>query len=221
GDEFMRSISKLLIVFILCSMVFVGCSNNKKEDNSKEEKVVLNDSKEESLGNEATKEESKEEINSKEDNNKVTNNQKKESSKSKGEEEVFTIYDVDGNTYNKKVAYTFNLPSDKSIEEKAEIIIKKTIAKWFNSLPIDISFKKVDSKNIMVLNLIDKNKDSRDSWYRAFQGSTGGTINSTRLIENSLQKSYKGEWIDGLEVLYNGKTSEFQHAWVLSEIVYR
>ena len=211
----MRSISKLLIVFILCSMAFVGCSSNdKKENKPKEEKVVLNDSKEESLDNEDTKEDSKEK--------EKANNQQKEVSKNNStEEDVVTIYDVDVNTYNKKVADTFNLPSDKSIEEKAEIIIKKTIAKWFNGFPIDIRFKKVDSKNIMVLNLIDKNKDSKNSWYQAFQGSTGGTVNSTRLIENSLQKSYKGEWIDGVEVLYNGKTSEFQHAWQLNEIVYR
>ncbi|WP_027632852.1 hypothetical protein [Clostridium hydrogeniformans] len=208
----MKGISKILVVFILCFTVFVGCgSNDKKEEKPKEENITLN----------TIKEKDKDESNNLVNN--VSNENVQKINTDKGiKEELFTIYDVDVNTYEKKTSYDFKLPSDKPMEDKAKIIVNKTREKYFKGLPIDVSFKKVENKDIMVLNLIEKNNiTDKSSWNQIFQGSTGGTVNSTILLENSLQREYKGKWVDGVEILYNGKSCEFQHAEKMNDIVYR
>lgn len=53
------------------------------------------------------------------------------------------------------------------------------------------------------------------------QGSTGAEITSSSLINSFLQKNIKGTWIDGVQIFYNGKTCDFEHAPALKDIIYR
>lgn len=53
------------------------------------------------------------------------------------------------------------------------------------------------------------------------QGSTGGQIAEYTLIENVLQREYKGYWIDGVKFTLNGKELQSEHAPGLGKTTYR
>ncbi|MCX6320370.1 MAG: hypothetical protein NTX93_00985 [Bacteroidia bacterium] len=59
------------------------------------------------------------------------------------------------------------------------------------------------------------------TWYDFFQGSMGGEQTTIILIESTLQKQYKGEWVDAVEFYYqNEKIGEWDHTF-LSGIIKR
>ena len=50
------------------------------------------------------------------------------------------------------------------------------------------------------------------SWYDFFQGSSGGQQTTIILIESTLQKQYKGDWIDAVVFFYQGELiGEWDH----------
>jgi hypothetical protein len=59
------------------------------------------------------------------------------------------------------------------------------------------------------------------SWYDFFQGSMGGGRTTIILTESTLQKQYKGEWVDAVEFYYqNEKIGDWDHIF-LSGIIKR
>lgn len=127
---------------------------------------------------------------------------------------------ISADNYEKRLTENIiTIDEGKTLEENVKRVIEETMGTFFAGAKYEVAFKMVNGKNIAVLNLIDEN-DSKD-WYNAFQGSTGGYINSNIIIENTLQRDYKGKWIDGLQVLYNGSKAEFQHAPNLENIIYK
>lgn len=70
-----------------------------------------------------------------------------------------------------------------------------------------------EGKKIAYFDLQDKNKDisSTDNWYSSFQGSTGAQSTLNSIVDTLLQKEFKGEWIDGVNLTYNGQYIEFDH----------
>ena len=70
-----------------------------------------------------------------------------------------------------------------------------------------------EGKKIAYFNLQDKNKDisSPDNWYSSFQGSTGAQSTLNFIVDTLLQKEFKGDWIDGINLTYNGQYIEFDH----------
>lgn len=134
--------------------------------------------------------------------------------------DTFKIYDVDSNTYELVEPYDFSVKSNESLNKKVDMIVKEIMDRWFVGLEYKTSITKEDNKQIVVIDLVDKGIDTPNGWYSKFQGSTGGRINSKRIINNIIQKDYKGEWVQGVKVLYNGQKAEFEHAPELGKTIY-
>lgn len=135
--------------------------------------------------------------------------------------EGFKIYDVDINTYEMVKPYDFFVNSNESLDKKVKLIVDEIMNKWFRGLEYTVLLEKRSGKDIVVINLIEEGgPDTPSGWYSQFQGSTRARVNSKRIVNNILQKEYKGEWIDGVEILYNGVESLFQHVPELTGVKY-
>ncbi|WP_238884675.1 hypothetical protein [Clostridium sp. YIM B02551] len=136
--------------------------------------------------------------------------------------ETFIIYDVNEDTMNLKENYKYTINKDLDIYSKVQTISSEVMHNYFNGLQYAVTFKEINNKIIVVINLIDdKMPTDENSWYQKFQGSTGANINLKRISDNILQRQYTGTWINGVEILYNGKTPEFEHVPEMSKTITR
>ena len=209
----------------LMSIIFTGCSNSLKDENITLSKEV-NVNKEKNMALEKT-------INDL--NNRLREQELKDSTKEeptfKDKSNFYPIYSANINTYKKQIdAYIF-IPKEIELKQKLNSLAKILTEVYFDNLPIQIvNFEDINKKKIVVVNLnetlenqgiLDSSKLKGYTWYKYFQGSTGGTITSTRLIETILQRDYSGQWIDGVKFLYNNKVCNFDHTPDLSNVNYR
>ena len=80
------------------------------------------------------------------------------------------------------------------------------------------SIETVNNKKIAVINL----GGDKSYWNQRMQGSLGGEITEYTLIENILQREYKGYWIDGVKFTLDRKQVEAtQHSSDLAKTIYR
>jgi hypothetical protein len=159
----------------------------------------------------------------------------KERIKVEKEVEYFPVYGPDKNGMNIEVNFYVEIPDNLSVIEKLRILADKLSRFEFN-LPIEVlSIGEENYKKIAIINLLEYKwnsesselKDSSDSagisWhFDYFQGSTGGFFTTKTLIETFLQEDYSGEWIDGVEFYYEGKSisNDWDHI-SLSGTIYR
>ncbi len=146
---------------------------------------------------------------------------------------VVPIYTANLNTNEREILYYISIPKQFSLEEKLNIISEKLSKYCYENLPIELlRIENNEGKKIAVINLreLDENKGISEvekikgkTWRTYyFQGSTGGAITSTNLIETFLQKDYRGEWIDGVRFIYNNDPDTWwQHVEKLFETNYR
>ena len=203
---------KLIIATVLIlSVTLVSCKSksNTDEINKNNTKPTVEDNSDNNSSD-----------NSKdnEQDNKTDNedNENKENTSSK---EELSIYTIDDNTLEPNESSKIELSTDSSLEDKVQQLSNTVSKNFFDNLPIKVkSIDTIDGKKIATINLLD---DNNNKWINKFQGSTGGQITSNTLIENFLQVSYKGEWIDGVKFLYNDEPIEYDHVYELSETKYR
>jgi len=135
--------------------------------------------------------------------------------------------------YNKMVPIVdryISIPADQSLINTVTILLDSVSANSFNNLKLEVTgiYNNKDSLEILKVNLREnpgfKMPDSLGnyrSWYEYFQGSMGGGQTTIILIESSLQKQFKDEWIDAVEFYYqNEKIGEWDHV-SLSGIINR
>lgn len=138
---------------------------------------------------------------------------------------VLPIYNANVYAFEKEISYYVYLPIQSTLEEKMNILAEKLSKYSFRNLPIDIKgMEIIDNKRIAVVNLQEHDQELNtiawNTYY--FQGSTGGTMTSTTLIETFLQREYEGQWVDGVKILYNNtQTHEFIHVEGLLSTHYR
>lgn len=148
------------------------------------------------------------------------------------ENEIFPIYDANLYSYDREIILYISFPKTLKLREKLIEVGSKLSQYCFNGLPIELQeIKDVEGKKIAVVNLRESivNEGKKDyaeyvgyTWNgNYFQGSTGGILTYTKLVETFLQKDYKGEWIDGVQFLYQGAEVDFEHVPDLKNIVYR
>lgn len=94
-----------------------------------------------------------------------------------------------------------------SVEDKISKLTKALTSTVFNGKTIETSIVADGNNKILKVNLV-----GREDWSPVFQGSTGGAINSFTIIETYLQKQYKNDWINSVEVTVDGKVPRFEHA---------
>jgi len=136
---------------------------------------------------------------------------------------VFPIYTANWFDGNPEILFYTSLPKDLSLEEQLNLVGNKLSQYCFEGLPIDlIEIKEIGKKKIAVFNLKESDKNEGKLWTTSyFQGSSGGGLTSTQLIETFLQRDYWGKWINGVEFLYENNKIDFEHTPNLNDINYR
>lgn len=204
---------KLIIATVLIlSVTLVSCKSksNTDEINKNNTKPTVEDNSDNNSSD-----------NSKDDNkdNKTDDNKNTDNTENPSNKEELSIYTIDDNTLEPNESSKIELSTDSSLEDKVQQLSNTVSKNFFDNLPIKVkSIDTIDGKKIATINLLD---DNNNKWINKFQGSTGGQITSNTLIENFLQVSYKGEWIDGVKFLYNDDPIEYDHVYELSETKYR
>lgn len=165
---------------------------NKEDENNKEEKPVV--------------EEDEKDVDTVDKNDDNTND--KDDIVSNMNEVYFDISSLDVDSGEKIVIGSLKLDESKSIEDKLSLLLKEISKLRFDNAPIKLI--KIEN-NIAYVDLEEgKDKNYWSTGY--FQGSTGGSITTYTLTESILQRSYTGQWIDGVCFSYEGKTDmEFDH----------
>ncbi|MBP6963423.1 MAG: hypothetical protein KBC96_03355 [Armatimonadetes bacterium] len=124
------------------------------------------------------------------------------------------------------VEYYVASPRHFTVIEKLRLLADRLSRLEFSDLPINVvRIETVKGKKVAVIDLRESQRGSDyRSWYGGyFQGSTGGGITQTKLMDTFLQRGYRGEWVDGVRFLYQGKPiqeGEWDHI-NLSGTIYR
>lgn len=208
------------------SLALSGCSNSLKEENSTLSKeIALLKEKNAAL------EKSVADLNKSLEDQKNLNDTSAEPVFSSNSN-IHPIYIANNNTYKiEKNAYIY-ISEETPLKQKLDILADALSEAYFSSLPIEVlRIEELDKKKIAVVNLKEasENKGKTDpkdikgkTWaFQYMQGSTGGTVTQTTLIETMLQREYQGEWVDGVKFLYEGGVCAFEHANSLQDINYR
>lgn len=221
-----KFISCVLVLAMIPAM-FIGCTKQDQSQNDQLAKEIQS-LKEDNSKKEQELNDIKQQYNSlKEKESTSTGNQQ-----NAAVQNIMPIFTVNVDTLKKDIAYYIEIPKDKALKDKLNIIAENLSKFQFKNLPIEVTkIEESNGKKIAVVNLKeasynegikDRDKLKGDTWANDFfQGSTGGTITSTTLIENFLQKDFNGEWVDGVRFTYNGGNVEFQHVESLAKVVYR
>lgn len=216
-----KNIIKVLGIFFMATVVLTGCSNGPSKEVVElqaqlDEQVAINKELEEQVQEltgqvDALKQENKELV----------------AEIREADDIMFTLYTANVDTLAKeqigKIAV--NVDSEGKIQDLEGVL--KTLAnelskQVFEGLPIHIEeVKTIDGKQIAIINL-KEDSNLGVGWEANFlQGSTGAAITDITLKETLLQKEYTGEWLDGIQVFYEGEAPEFDHMPSLGEIIYR
>lgn len=137
------------------------------------------------------------------------------------------LYTANVDTLAKEEIGKITVPVDqeekiKDVQEVLEAMAEEISKQVFEGLPIEIEgIENIDGKKIAVINLVE-NENLDIGWANNYlQGSTGAAITSLTLTETFLQKTYEGDWIDGIKILYQGEAPEFDHMPELGQVIYR
>lgn len=140
--------------------------------------------------------------------------------------EFFPVYGPDREAMNAEINFYVRIPKNLPAIEKLKILADK-LSRFKFGLPIEVlRVKEQKGRKIAVINLLEHKEtdiNSELTWRSVyFQGSTGGFFTTKTLIETFLQEDYSGEWIDGVEFYYEGKSisNDWDHI-SLSGTIYR
>ncbi|MDF2673777.1 MAG: hypothetical protein K0R09_2042 [Clostridiales bacterium] len=219
---------KFICLIVLLSISLSGCSNSLKDKNNSLKKELA-DIKGINSGLERTIEDLKNELEEEKHKNSTI---KLASVKNKNN--IYTIYTANIDTYKKEEASLVYIPGSMDLQQKITVIADVLSEGYFDNLPIKVEkIQEVNDKKIAVINLEEstENQGVKDdvklkgkTWaVHYLQGSAGGSMTSTALIETLLQREHNGEWIDGVRFLYNNAPCDdhFQHAAALMQVNYR
>ena len=195
----------------ITALSFVGCGENKKEADVENNKPAIEESNDKEKPEETTK---TPEDKSEGETTEKPNDKSDEVDKT---ERVFKIVtkNVDYKVVNGGEVKTVGL----GVAENIKKILDTVSSKYFDGNKIELkTIDTVDNKKIAVINLTGDEK----YWNQKMQGSAGGQITEYTLIENVLQREYKGYWVDGVRFTLNGRQIEDNgHIPELSKTTYR
>jgi len=128
------------------------------------------------------------------------------------------------------VDHFISVPANQDLIKKISILLDSVSAYNFNYLKIEPLGIDENESNYKILKInlkenpgfkMPESLGNYRSWYDFFQGSMGGGRTTIILTESTLQKQYKGEWVDAVEFYYqNEKIEEMDHIF-LSGIIKR
>ena len=119
---------------------------------------------------------------------------------------LLKVYGPDPEAIRLEAVYTVSVPDTMSLAGRVALLAEKVSQYCFKGLPIQLA--RIDSSSgsrIAVINLAEADRTGH-SWRTGFfQGSTGGHFTTASLVETFLQRDSEGQWIDGVEFLYEGE----------------
>ena len=136
--------------------------------------------------------------------------------------EFFAVYGIDRDINHEEINFYIKVPDSLSLLGKLEFVADRLSRFSFDSLPINVVGVEVrEGKKVAIVDLCERENSSIYNTWRTgyFQGSAGGWRTSITLDKTFLQSDYKGEWIDWVEFLYEGKkisNNEWEHIYFLS-----
>lgn len=138
-------------------------------------------------------------------------------------ETLFNLYGANIDTYEREIINHVVIKDNLDLKDKLDILAQGMSRARFDGLGIEIvEIRNEDNKKIAVVDLTEVPNEKDTGWSSIyFQGSTGGIITSMSLEETFLQRDYDGEWIDGVEFLYQGEQVDFSHMESFWETIYR
>ena len=227
---------KLIIAIcfsLLFSLVITGCSTTLKNENAILSKEVLSlQEKNANMENVIADLESKIKNYDIDSENLKSRLNQINGSSLRYKDNIYPIYTADNYTYELMMAAYIYMPKEDALKKKLETLAKVLSETHFDNLPIQVvRIEEIDKKKIAIVNLKESAENQGITNYEKLvgktwttlymQGSTGGTVTQTTLIETLLQREYKGQWIDGVKFLYNNGPCYYEHAPNLKDINYR
>lgn len=195
----------------MTALSFVACGDSNKEAKIESDKPTIEENNDKEKPEETTK---TPEDKSEGETTEKPNDKSDEVDKT---ERVFKIVtkNVDYKVVNGGEVKTVGL----GVAENIKKILDTVSSKYFDGNKIDLkTIDTVDNKKIAVINLTGDEK----YWNQKMQGSAGGQITEYTLIENVLQREYKGYWVDGVRFTLNEKEiKDNGHIPELSKTTYR
>ncbi|MDU5021968.1 MAG: hypothetical protein E6269_15600, partial [Clostridiales bacterium] len=124
------------------------------------------------------------------------------------QEDIFEIKTKDSSSDEVIVLGNIKINKNATINEKINKILEKMSQLQFEGSPIEL--EKIED-NIAHINI--KEEKNKNNWkQKYFQGSTGASITTYSLVENLLQRNYKGNWIKGICFTYENRSDiQFDH----------
>ncbi|MGG7162694.1 hypothetical protein [Clostridium ihumii] len=226
-----KKIKKHLSIFFLLSTVSIlsltGCTTDTK-NNSSVNKTNTSISLAANTNKNENTTELKNQIKTLEDKvNALTDElSKKEDANNNVKNDLYIpLYTANLNDYSSEIL-CYVKSTSTNIEDNLKLLCSKLSKITFNELPIELSsLETIEGKKVATINLSESLTDPNIPGIRwsqnYFQGSAGGEITSTTLINTFVQSDLDIDWIDGVKFLYNGKPIEFQHVSKLSQIHYK
>lgn len=177
---------KIILILLPSILIITGCA---KENNTSNELESISERVEKL-------EQSIEDSNIRADNMEDKINKDEQNELNKVNLESFKIYGYDETMTTRGVQQIVNIPENYSKEEKINILFNKIRYTYFTKLNLEI---KIREDNILELNIVDG-------------GEYNSSISSSAQIDEFyanyiytlLQTDYKGDWIDGVQVLSGG-----------------
>ena len=207
-----RKISALTLAGLLVLSV-VGCSNTSPQSDFEHEQALITvQEQNRQLEQKVTELEQKVEQLTTENKGLILENEELKSDK-------YTIYSRDDNSWEIIKESEISMDRTLSLKERLQGLAETLSKTLFNELTIEVTeIKAVEGKQIACINLVEQ---AEGEWMQNyFQGSTGAEITKTQLEETFLQRELTGEWIDGIQILYNGETLMTDHV-EFGSIIYR
>jgi hypothetical protein len=207
GEKNMRKFFLAGLIGII-TIAFVGCTGDKNS-NITEKNQANNDIQ---ISKDREDYEEKADLETKSTDKVESNIDKPDKT-----ERIFKIVtkNVDYEVISKEEIKTVGL----GVAENINKILSTISTKYFDGKPLELkTIETVNNKKIAVINL----GGDKSYWDQRMQGSVGGEITEYTLIENILQREYKGYWIDGVKFTLDGKQVEAtQHSSDLAKTIYR
>lgn len=147
------------------------------------------------------------------------------------EEELLLLHTLTANSSKEIAVGAMKRDQTLSIQEQLQVLANSISEEIFQGTPLKVeSIQEIGGKKIAIVNMEESNGKTEEQviealelacWYRYSGGSAGSMITTTTIIKTLLQPTYKGEWIDGIKLLYNGGEEFIGHMEVIGEIIYR